>query len=203
VTAWPALVLLRAVTWPAVLGLTAGAALVGAVGVALGPASTGSAPLAAAGALLAAAAAFTVDEPSAPVVDVTPTSPVRRTAARAYALSIPILAGALLAVAVHTRDPALSPTALAVAVLGNALLGFAAACATRRRLAQPGTPAATAVTVTLVAAPLLNPVARHVQLFPGSPHATLSSNTWWALAAAGSLLTVAVSTHVRAGKPYA
>jgi hypothetical protein len=200
VTAWPRLVLLRAVSWPAVLGLAAGAVLVGAVGVALGPASTGSAPLAAAGALLAAAAAFTLDEPSASVVYITPTSRARRTAARAYALSIPLLAGALLVILVHARNPALSTTALAVAMVGNVLLGFAVACTTRRRHAEPGTLAATTITVTLVVAPLLNPIAQQIQLFPGSPSATLSSNTWWSLAIASSVLIIAVDTHARAGR---
>ena len=132
------LVLLRAVTWTAVSAITAGAALVGGLGVALGPASTGSAPLAAAEALLAAAAAFTVDEPSAPVVDVTPTGRARRTAVRGYALSVPLIAGALLVVAVHARDPAQSAPDLAVAVVGDVLLGFAVACAARRRSDEPG-----------------------------------------------------------------
>jgi hypothetical protein len=200
VTAWPALVLLRAVAWPAVLGLAAAAALVGGVGVGLGPASTGATPLAAAGALLAAAAAFTMDEASAPVVDITPTSRARRAAVRAYALSIPLLAGTLLVILAHARNPALSTTALAVAVVGDVLLGFAVACTTRRRHAEPGTLAATTITVTLVVAPLLNPIARHVQLFPGSPTATVSSNTWWSLAIASSLLTIAATTHARVGK---
>lgn len=187
------LVLLRAVMWPAVLGLTAGAALVGALGVALGPASTGSIPLTAAGALLSAAASFTLDEPSAPVIDITPTTPARRIAVRAYALSVPLTAGAVLVIAVHVRNPTLPTTALAVAVLGNALLGFALACITRRRVAEPGALIAAAITVTLVMAPLVKAVARRVQLFPGSPSAIVSSNTWWTLVIASGLVTIAAS----------
>ncbi len=44
-------------------------------------------------ALLAAAAAFTLDEPASLVVDVTPTGPARRTQIRAVALLAPLAAG--------------------------------------------------------------------------------------------------------------
>ncbi len=191
----PAAVLLRAAIWPAVLSLTAGATLLGAAGVALGPAAIGSVALGPAATLLAAAAAFTLDEPSAAIVDVTPTSRIRRTAARAYALSVPLLAGVGLASAIHTRDAALSTTELAAAVVGNVLLGFAAACAARRSSAEPGILVATTITVTFVAASLIPPIARRVQLFPTSPTASVSSTTWWTLIIVAGILTIAAATH--------
>jgi hypothetical protein len=49
--------------------------------------------------LLAAAAAFTLDEPASPVVDVMPTGPVRRTQIRAVALLAPLAAGSLVLMA--------------------------------------------------------------------------------------------------------
>jgi hypothetical protein len=49
--------------------------------------------------LLAAAAAFTLDEPASLVVDVTPTGPVRRTGIRAVALLAPLAAGAMVLLA--------------------------------------------------------------------------------------------------------
>ena len=196
-TTRPAVVLLRAVSWPAVLSLTAGATMLGAAGVALGPASLGSTPLAAAATLLAAAAAFTLDEPSAAIVDLTPTSPARRTTVRAHALPVPLLVGVGLATAIHARDAALSTTDLAVAVVGNVVLGFAAACAARRRTAEPGILIATTITVAFVVAPLISPIARRIQLFPASPNAPLSSTTWWTLVIVGGILTIAVSTHPR------
>lgn len=194
-TTRPAVVLLRAVTWPAVLGLTAGAALLGAAGVALGPESIGSVTLAPAATLLAAAAAFTLDEPAAAIVDITPTSRTRRITARANALSVPLLVGIGLATAIHARDATLSTSDLAVAMIGNVLLGFAAACAARRSSAEPGILTATAITVTFVVAPLISPIARRIQLFPASPNASVSSTTWWTLIIIGGILTVAVTTH--------
>ena len=154
-----ALVLLRGVTWTAVASITGCAVVIGGGGGALGPASTGSVALAASYALLAAAAAFTLDEPAAPVVDVTQTGRVRRTAIRGYALSVPLIAGAFLVAAVHARDGSQSAPDLVVAAVGNVLLGFAVACAARRRSDEPGMWAATAITVLLVIPPGLGPSA--------------------------------------------
>ena len=80
-------------------------------------------------ALLAAAAAFTLDEPASLVVDVTPTGPVRRTQIRALALLAPLAAGALVMLAAAMRGLALPWTSAGLALAGNVLLGFAAACA--------------------------------------------------------------------------
>ncbi len=193
-TTCPSLVLLRAVTWPAVLSLSAGAVLLGSAGVALGPASKGSASVTAAATLLAATAAFTLDEASAAIVDVTPTGSGRRAAVRAYALSVPLLAGVGLLMAIHARDAVLSTTDLAVAVVGNVVLGFAAACAGRRASAEPGVLVATTITVTFVVAPLISPIAQRVQFFPASPDASISSTTWWTLVIVGGILAIALAT---------
>ena len=53
--------------------------------------------------LLAAAAAFVLDEPASPVVDVVPTGPGRRTAVRALALLVPLGVGGALVLAVALR----------------------------------------------------------------------------------------------------
>jgi hypothetical protein len=84
-------------------------------------------------ALLAAAAAFTLDEPASLVVDVTPTGPVRRTRIRAVALLAPLAAGALVMLAAVVRGLALPWAATGLALLGNVLLGFAAASVIRTR----------------------------------------------------------------------
>ena len=67
--------------------------------------------------LLAAAAAFALDEPASLVVDVTPTGPVRRTGIRALALLAPLAAGAVLMLAGGQRGLALpwAATGLALA----------------------------------------------------------------------------------------
>ena len=72
---------LRAGAWPAVAGVSAAAMVVGGCGVLFPAATTVLFPLSFA--LLAAAAAFALDEPASLVVDVTPTGPVRRTTIRA------------------------------------------------------------------------------------------------------------------------
>src|SRR6185437_9384497 len=83
--------------------------------------------------LLAAAAAFTLDEPASLVVDVTPTGPVRRTQIRAVALLAPLAAGALVLLATAARGLALPWAAAGLALAGNVMLGFAAACVARTR----------------------------------------------------------------------
>ena len=88
---------LRAGAWPTVAGLSGVAVVVGGCGAAFPAAATLLLPLCFV--LLAAAAAFTLDEPASLVADVTPTGPVRRTQLRAAALLAPLAAGALVLVA--------------------------------------------------------------------------------------------------------
>jgi hypothetical protein len=85
---------LRAGAWPAVAGVSGVALVLGGCGAAFPAAATVLIPTCFA--LLAAAAAFTLDEPASLVVDVTPTGPVRRTQIRAVALLAPLAAGALV-----------------------------------------------------------------------------------------------------------
>ena len=89
--------MLRAGAWPAVAGVTGVAAVVGGCGAAFPAAATMLFPVCFA--LLAAAAAFTLDEPASAVVDVTPTGLARRTTIRAVALLAPLTAGALVLLA--------------------------------------------------------------------------------------------------------
>ena len=100
---------LRAGAWPAVAGLTGVAVVVGGCGAAFPATATMLFPICFA--LLAAAAAFTLDEPASLVVDVTPTGPVRRTRIRAVALLAPLAAGALVMLAAAVRGLALPWTA--------------------------------------------------------------------------------------------
>jgi hypothetical protein len=67
---------LRAGAWPAVVGTSGVAVVVGGCGAAFPAAASVLLPICFA--LVAAAAAFTLDEPASLVVDVTPTGPVRR-----------------------------------------------------------------------------------------------------------------------------
>jgi hypothetical protein len=168
---------LRAGAWPEVAGVTGVAVVVGGCGAAFPATATALLPICFA--LLAAAAAFVPDEPASLVVDVTPTGPVRRTAIRSLALLAPLAAGAVLMLAGALRGLALPWAATGLALAGNVVLGFAAACVARTRTGEPGAAAATAVVLILMAPSLLPPVARRVSTFPASGGGLSSNTVWW------------------------
>jgi hypothetical protein len=153
----------RAGAWPAVVGISGVAVVAGGCGAAFPAAATMLFPICFA--LLAAAAAFTLDEPASLVVDVTPAGPVRRTRIRAVALLAPVAAGALVILAAALRGLALPWAAVGLALVGNVLLGFAAACVVRTRTGEPGPAAGTAVVLVLMAPSLVPQVARWVRTF--------------------------------------
>jgi hypothetical protein len=173
--------MLRAGAWPAVTGVSGAAVVVGGCGIAFPAAATMLFPIAFT--LLAAAAAFTLDEPASLVVDVTPTGPVRRTAIRALALLAPLAAGALVMLAAAMRGPALPWTGAGLALAGNVLLGFAAACVARTRTGEPGATASATVVLILMAPSLLPQVARRVSTFPASGGGLSSNTVWWTILA--------------------
>jgi len=148
-------------------------------------------------ALLAAAAAFTLDEPASQVVDVTPTGPVRRTGIRAVALLAPLAAGALVMLAAAVRGLALPWTAAGLALAGNVLLGFAAACVVRMRTGEPGAAAGAAVVLVLIAPGLVPQVARWVRTFPAPGVGGPSSDTVWWIVLAVCLVAIAISVSGR------
>jgi hypothetical protein len=146
-------------------------------------------------ALLAAAAAFTLDEPASAVVDVTPTGRARRTGIRAVALLAPLTAGALVILAAALRGLALPWAAAGLALAGNVLLGFAAACVARTRTGEPGAAAGTAVVLVLMAPSLVPQVARWVRTFPAPGADGPSSDpVWWTVLA---VCAVAIAISVR------
>ena len=173
---------LRAGAWPAVAAISGLAVVVGGCGAVFPAATTMLLPVCFA--LLAAAAAFILDEPASLVVDVTPTGPVRRTGIRAVALLAPLAAGALVMLAAALRGLALPWAAAGLALAGNVLLGFAAACVGRTRTGEPGAAAGTAVVLVLMAPSLVPVVARWVRTFPvpgaGGPS---PDPLWWTVLA--------------------
>jgi hypothetical protein len=183
---------LRAGAWPAVAGLSGVAVVVGGCGAAFPAAATLLLPLCFV--LLAAAAAFTLDEPASLVVDVTPTGPVRRLELRAVALLAPLAAGTLVLLAAALRGQALPWAAAGLALAGNVLLGFAVACALRTRTGEPGAVAGTAVVLVLMAPSLVPQVARWVRTFPAPDASGPSSDpVWWIVLA---VCVVAIATSV-------
>jgi hypothetical protein len=185
--------MLRAGAWPTVLGVTGVAVVVGGCGAAFPAAATELFPICFA--LLAAAAAFTLDEPASLVVDVTPTGAVRRTGIRAVALLAPLAAGALVMLAAALRGLALPWPAAGLALAGNVLLGFAAACVARTRTGEPGAAVGTAVVLVLMAPSLVPPIARWVRTFPApSADGPSSDSVWWTvLAACAVAIAISVS----------
>ena len=186
---------LRAGAWPAVAGLSGVAVVVGGCGAAFPAAATVLIPICVA--LLAAAAAFTLDEPASAVVDVTPTGPARRTRIRAVALLAPLAAGALVLLAAALRGQALPWAAAGLALAGNVLLGFATASVLRTRTGEPGPAAGTAVVLVLMAPSLVPQVARWVRTFPAPGDGGPSSDTVWWIVLAGCVLAIALSVGGR------
>ena len=186
---------LRAGAWPAVVGLSGVAVVVGGGGAAFPAAATMLLPICFA--LLAAAAAFTLDEPASLVVDVTPTGPARRTQIRAVALLAPLAAGALVLLAAALRGQALPWAAAGLALAGNILLGFAVACVARTRTGEPGPAAGTAVVLVLMAPSLVPQVARWVRTFPAPGAGGLSSDTVWWTVLAVCVVAIAISAGGR------
>jgi len=185
--------MLRAGAWQAVAGLSGVAVVVGGCGAAFPAAATLLLP--ACFALLAAAAAFTLDEPASLVVDVTPTGPVRRTQIRAVALLAPLAVGALVMLAAAIHGATLPWAAAGLALAGNVLLGFAAACVARTRTGEPGATVGTAVVLVLMAPSLMPPVARWVRTFPVPSSGGPSSDpVWWTV-----LAMCAVAIAISAG----
>jgi len=184
---------LRAGAWPAVAGISGVAVVVGGCGAAFPAAATMLLPVCFA--LLAGAAAFTLDEPASLVVDVTPTGPVRRTTIRAVALLAPLAAGTLVMLAAALRGLALPWPAAGLALAGNVLLGFAAACVARTRTGEPGAAVGTAVVLVLMAPSLVPPIARWVRTFPAPGVGGPSPDpVWWTvLAACVVAITISVS----------
>ena len=183
---------LRAGAWPAVAGISGVAVVVGGCGAAFPAAATVLLPICFT--LLAAAAAFTLDEPASAVVDVTPTGPARRTRIRAVALLAPLAAGALVLLAAAEHGLALPWAAAGLALAGNVLLGFAAACVLRTRTGEPGAAAGAAVVLVLMTPSLVPPVARWVRTFPAPGARGSSSDPVWWTALAVCVLAVAIST---------
>jgi len=186
--------MLRAGAWPAVTGVSGAAVVAGGCGIAFPAAATELFPIAFT--LLAAAAAFTLDEPASPVVDVTPTGPLQRTAIRSLALLAPLAAGALLMLAGALRGLVLPWAAAGLALAGNVVLGFAVACVARTRTGEPGAPASAAVVLILMTPTLLPPVARWVSTFPPSGGGLSSNTVWWTVLAV-CVAAVAVSVSGR------
>jgi hypothetical protein len=186
---------LRAGPWTAITGLSAAAMLLGGFGVAFPAGTTVLFPIGFT--LLAAAAAFTLDEPANFIVDVTPTTALRRTSLRALALLAPLTAGTVLILAGAWRGLAQPWGSTTLALAGNILLGFAAACLGRTRTGEPGAAASAAVVPILILPGLVPFVSHRISTFPTLGAGGVSSNTLWWTVLPLCVLTIAASVSDR------
>jgi hypothetical protein len=179
---------LRAGSWPEIVILSGVAAVAGGLGAAFPPVATTL--IAICFALLAGAAAFTLDEPASLVVDVTPTGPAQRTTIRALALLAPLAVGTLVLAGAALRGQSLPWAGTVLALAGSILLGFAVACVARTRTGEPGAATASAVALVLMAPSIVPPVARWIRTFPAPGASGLSSDTVWWIAIAACALAI-------------
>ena len=178
-------VLLRAVPWRALAGLSGAAGALALVGLLVGGA-LGLRVLQLAAVVVGGSAACALDEPAAAVVEVCPVSRSTRIAVRAGAASLPSLLAALVLL---LRDA----SALGFAqLLGCWLIGFVLAALARTRIDEPAEVAAPATVLGLVLVMFTEPVARRLVLFPLEGGTARAIRTWEAVAAVGALALLAV-----------
>jgi hypothetical protein len=95
------------------------------------------------------------------------------------------------------RGLALPWAAAGLALAGNVLLGFAAACVVRTRTGEPGAAAGAAVVLVLIAPGLVPQVARWVRTFPAPGTGGPSSDTVWWIVLAVCVVAIAISVGGR------
>ena len=113
------------------------------------------------------------------------------------ALLVPLAAGALVLLAAALRGLTLPWAAVSLALAGNVLLGFAAACVVRTRTGEPGPVVGTAVVLVLMAPALVPHVARWVRTFPAPGAGGLSPDTMWCTVLAVCAVAIAISAGGR------
>ena len=95
------------------------------------------------------------------------------------------------------RGLALPWSATGLALAGNVLLGFAAACVARTRTGELGATTGTAVVLVLVTPGLVPQVARWVRTFPAPGAGGPSSDTVWWTVLAVCVVAIAISAGGR------
>lgn len=185
---------LRGVNWAAVLGgsVIGAAILAGCVAFAADGPPLGYVRLALVA--LVAGAAFVLDEPAAAVVDAVPISRRQRTAARSFAVIVPLAVWSVGVLALELRN-AMTP-ALALLVEGAGLLAVTVALAAVVRLTgriEPGEMVASVIGAAMLAVLTFNPPPRSVPLFPIGDGWAASTALWASLSVAAVALVIAAS----------
>jgi hypothetical protein len=143
---------------------------------------------------LAAAAAFSLDEPAADAVDATPTTRTRRTAVRSLALVAPSAVWLLGLLGVEQRVASTPVLALLLEGVGAMTAAFAlAACLRSAGLKEPGDVVASVCGAAILGMLLINPVSRSLRVFPVAEGWAASSALWASLTLVSVVVTIAAS----------
>ena len=193
-------VLLRAVSWRALLGLTAAGGATGALAVLLrsGPSLM---VLQLSMVLVGAAAACALDEPAAAVVAACPVRRSTQVLLRAVAALLAVAVGAADLLAWWARSSV--DRVLLLELVGCWVLGFALAVLARARLDEPAETVASGVALALLSTLLIAPIGRHLVLFPGDDQLARGVRTWWLVlagCAVGLLIAVPERRWARKGR---
>ena len=179
----------RAIPWMALLGCCAGAVFM-AVTIDRWP-STASVLLPLLVAACAAAAAFTFDEASLPVVEVTPRGGVWRRTARLAVSGVPLLVWTLF-VAVSPGDLPLSRGSwLLIGLAAITLTAGIAALASRRSIPTPGSSLAAVVVLALLTPVVVGTFLDWESLYPIDDFSAAVLTVWFGVATAGVLACAA------------
>jgi hypothetical protein len=193
-------VLLRAVSWRALLGLTAAGGATGALAVLLrsGPSLT---VLQLSMVLIGAAAACALDEPAAAVVAACPVRRSTQVVLRAAAALVAVAVGAVDLLGWWARSSV--DRVLLLELVGCWVLGFALAVLARVRLDEPAEAVASGVALALLSILLIAPLGRRLVLFPDDDHLARGVRTWWVVlagCAVGLLIAVPERRWARKGR---
>jgi hypothetical protein len=181
-------VLLRAVAWRALLGLSAVAGVTGAVAILL---HNGSAQLVLNLSLVmvGSAAACALDEPAAAVVGACPVPRLTQVALRAFASLVPVGVGIAVVMAWWSRGAV--ERVLLLELAGCWVLGVALAVLARARLDEPGEVVASGLALVLLSVLLVNPLGRRLVLFPDDDQLARGVRTWWVVIVSCAVAVVA------------
>lgn len=185
--------LLRAAPWRPLLALAAGAALLGAVGLAIGGGS-GLRVLQLALVLVGGAAVCVLDDAAAPVAQACPVSRAEQVLARALAAVPALVTGGALVGLWWVLEGV--DRLLLLEDVGCWVLGFALATLARRWLDEPAEVVVSGFVLVLVSVMLVDPIGRRLQLFPLGGDSGRSVRTWWVVVAA-CLVTLGVVVRER------
>jgi hypothetical protein len=182
-------VLLRAVAWRALLGLSVAGGVTGAAAV-FAHSGPSLLVLQLSMVVIGSAAACALDEPAAAVVGACPVRRSTLVALRAFGALVPAGVGAGVLVAWWARGDV--ERVLGLELAGCWVLGFALAVLARARLDEPAEVVASGLALVLMSVLLVNPIGRRLVLFPDDDQLARGVRTWWVVIVGCAVAVVAV-----------